>query len=68
MSRTLSARHTSSNGFKTSANVEFNPKVAHYHTNGGGRDTYIKFDNGGFRKQWENGYSNIYISIIYYNF
>lgn len=62
MSRTLNARHTSSNGFKSSGNVEINPKVVNYSTNGGGRDTYIKFENGGFRKTWDNNYSNIYIS------
>jgi hypothetical protein len=26
---------------------ELNPKVVNYHTNGTGRDTYIKADNGG---------------------
>ena len=29
--------------------LEINPKVSNYQTNGTGRDTYIKFNNGGFK-------------------
>ena len=29
---------------------EINPKVANYQTNGSGRDTYIRENNGGFTK------------------
>lgn len=32
-----------------SFNLEINPKVVNYPTNGTGRDTYIKFNNGGFK-------------------
>jgi hypothetical protein len=29
--------------------LDINPKVSNYQTNGTGRDTYIKFNNGGFK-------------------
>lgn len=32
---------------------ELNPKVCNYQTNGTGRDTYIRADNGGFFKGGE---------------
>lgn len=35
---------------------EINPKVANYQTNGTGRDTYIRTNNGGFTKS-SNGFS-----------
>ena len=35
--------------------LELNPKVANYQTNGTGRDTYIRVDNGGFTKMLTGG-------------
>ena len=29
--------------------LDINPKVSNYQTNGTGRDTYIKYNNGGFK-------------------
>jgi hypothetical protein len=60
-SRPMSATSASSSfgNFKKSANLEVNPKVSHYHSNGTGRDGYINFSNGGFRKTWENNYNNV---------
>lgn len=28
--------------------TSMNPRIVHYPPDGGGRDTYVKFDNGGF--------------------
>ena len=43
-------------------NYKMNPKVSMYQTDGFGRDSYIKFSNGGFRKSWSNLYHNDYCS------
>ncbi len=61
MSRPFSAMTTSSNfGLRPNSDYHMNPKIAHYHSNGLGRDSYIKLENGGFRKSWTNSYNNIY--------
>ncbi len=41
-------------------NLSMNPKVTNYQNDGYGRDTYIKFPNGGFRHSWNNNYRTIY--------
>lgn len=54
-SRPMSATTASSFGnFKQSKNLEMNPKVSNYQSNGSGRDSYIKMGNGGFTKTAEN--------------
>ncbi len=59
-SRPMSATTATSFGQSTvKKNLEMNPKVSHYHSNGSGRDGYIKLSNGGFRKTWENNFTNI---------
>jgi hypothetical protein len=35
------------------------PKVSNYMSDGSGRDAYISFSNGGFRKKWENNFTSI---------
>ena len=46
--------------------LDINPKVSNYQTNGTGRDTYIKFNNGGFKTitSLDSG-KPVIISIIY---
>jgi hypothetical protein len=59
-SRPLSASTVESFGqFSTKKNLEMNPKVSHYHSDGTGRDAYIKLSNGGFRKTWDNNFTNV---------
>ena len=47
--------------------ININPKVTNYQNDGYGRDTYIKFPNGGFRHTWENNYRNSYNSKMSLN-
>ena len=64
-SRPMSGSTTTSFGqFTTKRNLEMNPKVSHYHSDGSGRDAYIKFSNGGFRKTWDNNFKNILSRIF----
>jgi hypothetical protein len=41
-----------------------NPKINIYQQDGLGRDTYIKFPNGGFCNNWSNNYKKIYTSNL----
>jgi hypothetical protein len=60
MSRPITGKTNSSSFYNSgSNNLNINPKVSHYHSNGSGRDSYIKIDNGGFRKAWDNSYKNM---------
>jgi hypothetical protein len=52
---------------KTTKDLSMTPKVAHYSSNGSGRDSYINFSNGGFRKKWENNYTSILTCNIILN-
>jgi hypothetical protein len=59
-SRPMSASTASSFGnLRKSPNLEMNPKVSNYQSNGTGRDSYINFSNGGFRRTWQNNYKNV---------
>ena len=41
-----------------------NPKISIYRTNGTGRDTYINYDNGGFRNMCPNNFRINYSQLI----
>jgi hypothetical protein len=61
--RPMSPNNSTHDIFRSSMSKLTNiPKVSHYHSDGSGRDAYIKFDNGGFRKKWENNFHNIFAS------
>ena len=65
-SRPLSASTTATFGsaFITKPkDISMNPKVSIYHSNGSGRDTYINYDNGGFRRMCPSNYRIIYSTI-----
>ena len=43
--------------------LSINPKVSIYHSNGSGRDSYIGYDNGGFRHVCPNNYRIVYSTL-----
>lgn len=44
----------------TIRDMQPNPKFNMYQSDGFGRDSYIKFDNGGFRSAWDNKFRIIH--------
>lgn len=65
-SRPLSASTTATFGsriFPKPKDYHMNPKFSIYHSNGTGRDTYINYDNGGFRKVCPNNYRVLYSTL-----
>ena len=62
--RPYSSTHTTafigSRAYPHNKDYRMNPKVAMYQSDGYGRDTYIKEQNGGFRKEWTNKYRHDY--------
>ena len=65
-SRPLSASTASTFGstfFLKTKDFHMNPKIIIYRTNGTGRDTYIDYDNGGFRKLCPTNYRKVYSTI-----
>ena len=47
---TSASTATTFGSVKSPKNLSMNPKVSNYYNNGGGRDSYIGVDNGGFSK------------------
>lgn len=61
----MSSRPTSASTFGSICvpkmkDYSMNPKVSVYRTDGSGRDTYINFDNEGFRNNIANNYRKMY--------
>lgn len=61
----MSSRPTSASTFGSicapkTKDYSMNPKISIYRTDGSGRDTYINYDNGGFRTNIVNNYRKMY--------
>ena len=65
-SRPMSASTTATFGSQYQPKIKdfhMNPKVSVYHSNGSGRDSYINYDNGGFRHMAPANYRKVYAVI-----